>query len=91
MLNIEQTMKTLNNRILRDSPLGTLIMQMAVISRRLNAADPTIVPGPNSPDSKLRLITSMQANNISGADVPSAINVRLATVSFHTRTSMKSS
>ena len=44
-----------------------------------------MVDGPSSPDFMLFLKTSsMIESRISGADEPSAIRVRLATVSFHT-------
>lgn len=65
-------------------------MQTDVMTRRLYAAEPTMVPGPRGPAWKLWPTVSMIESKISGADVPSAIRVRLATVSFHIRTSITS-
>jgi hypothetical protein len=58
--------------------------QIAVIMNRLKAAEPIIVPGPKSPASKFNEIVSIIASKISGAELPSAISVKFATVSFHT-------
>merc|ERR1719240_3282 len=71
--------------ILRVSPGGIATMHTAVMTIRLNAAEPTIVDGPSSPELKPSLRTSTTERRISGADEPSAISVRLATVAFHTR------
>ena len=57
-----------------------------MMTKRLKAADPTIVPGPNSPESNPLPKTSMMAKRISGAEEPRAIRVRLETVSFQMRT-----
>ena len=57
-----------------------------MITSMLNAAEPTIVDGPSSPDRIPRPQISITESRISGADEPSAISVRLATVSFHTLT-----
>ena len=55
--------------------------------RKLKAADPTIVEGPNSPGFEPRVCTvSITFRRISGALEPRAIRVRFATVGFHTAT-----
>lgn len=77
-------------RIDLPSPAGIAMIQTPVIARRLKAADPTMVPGPKSPASNLFPITSMHERRISGADEPSAIRVKFATVSFQIRTSKTS-
>lgn len=65
-------------------------MQTLVMINKLNAAEPTIVAGPNFPDSKLCATVSTIDSKISGDAVPNAINIKFATVSFHTRTSITS-
>ena len=59
-------------------------IQMPIMMKRLKAAEPTIVPGPRLPATKLFPTISMAERRISGADDPNAIKVRLATVSFQT-------
>mmetsp|Transcript_20021 Transcript_20021/g.46609 ORF Transcript_20021/g.46609 Transcript_20021/m.46609 type:complete len:288 (-) Transcript_20021:917-1780(-) len=68
----------------RTSGAGIAEMQTALITRRLNAAEPTIVNGPSSGAKNLLPINSMMESMISGADEPSAMSVRLATVEFQT-------
>ena len=70
--------------------MGTPETHTAEIHSKLKAAEPTIVPGPNSPASKLFPTISMMLSKISGADDPRAISVKLATVPFHTGTSITS-
>jgi len=66
----------------RVSGYGTAMIQTPVMQKKLKAAEPTIVPGPSSPALNPRPMISMQDSRISGALEPSAISVRLATVSF---------
>lgn len=61
-------------------------VQTAMMMRRLNAADPTIVEGPRAPAKKLPATTSITERMISGADEPSAMRERLAMVGFQTCT-----
>ncbi len=64
----------------------TEIMETALITNRLNEAEPTIVEGPSSPGMSPSIeIVSMQDKRISGALEPSAIKLRLAMVGFHTK------
>ena len=74
--------------ILLVSPAGMPTMHTAEMTSRLKAAEPTMVPGPSSPASNLFLMISMQERRISGAEEPSAMRVRLATVPFQTGTSI---
>ena len=83
---IDVTQYTLRSSILRTSDAGIATTQTAMITSMLNAAEPTIVDGPSSPDRIPRPQISITESRISGADEPSAISVRLATVSFHTLT-----
>lgn len=74
--------------IRRDSVPGMAEMHTAVMPNKLKAADPTMAPGPKSPALKSFPTISMMDRRISGAEDPSAIRVRFATVSFQMRTSM---
>lgn len=55
-------------------------LQIAMMTSKLNEADPTIVDGPRAPAKNRLFSTSMMDSRISGADEPRAINVRLACV-----------
>ena len=58
-------------------------MEAALITRRLNAADPTIVEGPRSPAGLPKSLNASRIERIiSGADDPNAIKVRFAKVAF---------
>lgn len=65
----------------------TEAMQTPEITKKLKAAEPTIVAAPSSPGNEPRLrIVSRQLRIISGALEPRAIRVKLATVGFQTGT-----
>lgn len=64
------------------------MIQTAMMTRRLKAADPTMVEGPSAPAKKFPATTSMTDRIISGAEEPSAMRDRLAMVGFQTCTSV---
>lgn len=68
----------------RKSPDGIVIIQIPDMTNRLKAAEPTMVDGPRSPAQKPLPRISITDSRISGALVPRANRLRLATVSFHT-------
>lgn len=68
----------------RSSSFGIDMIHTAEMTNKLKAAEPTIVEGPSSPAQKLFPKISIIDRRISGALVPSANKLRLATVSFQT-------
>mmetsp|Transcript_61916 Transcript_61916/g.175832 ORF Transcript_61916/g.175832 Transcript_61916/m.175832 type:complete len:374 (-) Transcript_61916:1129-2250(-) len=80
------TAKTAGCSIIRVCPGSSAQMQTAEMTKRLNAALPTIVDVPSLPISKPPKTTSITESKISGAEEPRAISVRFATVGFHTFT-----
>ena len=63
-------------------PLVIAQTHTAMMTRRLKAAEPTIVDGPSAPALKSPRVISLTLSRISGADEPSAIRERLATTGF---------
>mmetsp|Transcript_12498 Transcript_12498/g.41176 ORF Transcript_12498/g.41176 Transcript_12498/m.41176 type:complete len:354 (+) Transcript_12498:1486-2547(+) len=83
--------KTGSSEMQRFSPAGTDTMHTAVMTSRLYEAEPTIVDAPSSPGScsshvPRDVTVSPTARRISGADEPSAISVKFATVAFQNST-----
>ena len=72
--------------IFRHSSSGMTYIQIAIIMKRLKAADPTMVEGPKSPAFISLPKVSTTERRISGADEPKAMRVKLETVSFQIRT-----
>jgi hypothetical protein len=69
---------------------STAGMQTAVMNKKLNAAEPTIVDGPSAPAGLPSLpIVSRTESKISGAEEPKAIRERFAIVAFQIGYSMK--
>ena len=75
--------KTPKSATFLKSGLATAAIETPEITRKLNAADPTIVDGPNRPGSFPKVVTvSMIDKSISGALEPNAMRVKFAIVGF---------
>jgi len=68
---------------------STATIETALITKRLKAAEPTMVEAPSGPAAYPSVYrVSLQLSRISGAEDPRAISVRFANVAFHTGTSI---
>jgi len=68
---------------------STAIIDTALITKRLKAAEPTMVEAPRGPAGSPSVYrVSEQLRRISGADDPRAMSVRFAKVGFQTSTSI---
>mmetsp|Transcript_53414 Transcript_53414/g.84935 ORF Transcript_53414/g.84935 Transcript_53414/m.84935 type:complete len:201 (-) Transcript_53414:48-650(-) len=81
---IEVTQNTAVPSTILISGAGMAATQTELMTKRLKAAEPTIVAGPNFPAKYLFPKSSVADKIISGADDPRAIRVRFAIVGFQT-------